>query len=41
LFVESDFAIKVENEDLKLENFRTINALAHLIERKTASLAHA
>ena len=41
LFVESEFAIKVENEDLKLENFRTINALAHLIERKTASPTHA
>jgi len=41
LFVESGFAIKIENEDLKIENFRTINALAYLIERKTASLAHA
>jgi methoxymalonate biosynthesis acyl carrier protein len=39
LFVENEFAIKIENEDLKLENFRTINALAHLIERKIASPA--
>jgi len=39
LFVESEFAIKIENEDLKIENFRTINALAHLVRRKTASLA--
>lgn len=35
LFVESEFNITVENEDLKLENFSTVNALAHLIERKT------
>jgi acyl carrier protein len=35
LFVESEFAVKVEREDLKLDNFRTINALAQLVERKT------
>ena len=35
LFVESEFNITIENEDLKLENFSTVNALVHLIERKT------
>jgi methoxymalonate biosynthesis acyl carrier protein len=37
LFVESEFGIVVENEDLDLDNFRTLNAIAHFIERKTAS----
>jgi acyl carrier protein len=41
LFVESEFGIRMESEDLKIENFRTVDALARLIERKTASLAHA
>jgi len=36
LFIESEFSIKIENEDLKLDNFRTISALANLIERKTS-----
>jgi acyl carrier protein len=35
LFVESEFDITVENEDLKLENFSTVNALVRLIEYKT------
>lgn len=39
LFVESEFGITVEDEDLKMENFRAINALAELIERKCASPA--
>jgi acyl carrier protein len=34
LFVESEFGIQIENEDLKLDNFRSINALADLIRRK-------
>lgn len=34
LFVESEFEIQIENEDLKLDNFRSITALAHLIRRK-------
>ena len=36
LFVEQEFKIAIENEDLEFENFRTINSLANLIERKTA-----
>ena len=34
-FLEKEFAITIENEDLKLDNFRTINAMAMLIEKKT------
>lgn len=39
LFVESGFGIKIENEDLKLDNFRSVNALANLVERKSVSAA--
>jgi methoxymalonate biosynthesis acyl carrier protein len=37
LFVESEFALIVDNEDLDIDNFRTINAIVQLIERKTTS----
>jgi methoxymalonate biosynthesis acyl carrier protein len=36
LFVESEFQISVDNEDLELDNFRTVNALTNLINRKRA-----
>ena len=36
LFVERTFNVTIDNEDLDIANFRTINALTHLIERKTA-----
>jgi len=35
LFVERTFNITVDNEDLDIDNFRTINALTGLIQRKT------
>jgi methoxymalonate biosynthesis acyl carrier protein len=38
LFVEQEFQIVIENEDLEFENFRTINSIANLVERKTAIL---
>ncbi len=34
LFVEKEFQLVVENEDLQLDNFRTIDALTKLVERK-------
>ncbi len=37
LFVENEFAVAVEDADLDIDNFRTINAIVSLIERKTAS----
>ena len=37
LFVENEFGLVVENEDLDIDNFRTVNAIASLIDRKTAS----
>jgi methoxymalonate biosynthesis acyl carrier protein len=37
-FVEKEFEISIENEDLDLDNFRTINTLTGLIERKKATV---
>lgn len=39
LFVEQTFHITVENEDLDLANFRTINALNDFVQRKLAVAA--
>lgn len=36
LFVEQEFGIMVESDDLDLSNFRTINAIAELVQRKSA-----
>ena len=35
LFVEKEFSITIDNEDLDIDNFRTINAIAALVERKS------
>lgn len=34
LFLEKEFGVKVENEDLDLDNFRSIAAMCRLIARK-------
>ena len=39
LFVEQEFQITIENEDLEFENFRTINSIGNLVERKNTVLA--
>lgn len=39
MFVEKEFQIAVDNEDLEIENFSTIAALASLVERKSQMLA--
>lgn len=33
-FVETTFGIAVESDDLEIDNFRTVNAIAALVERK-------
>jgi acyl carrier protein len=38
-FVESAFGVAVENEDLELDNFRSINAITALVQRKLAPAA--
>jgi acyl carrier protein len=39
LFIEQEFQVTIENEDLEFENFRTIEAMTTLVERKMAVLA--
>lgn len=34
MFVEKEFGVAVENEDLDLENFHSVNAIAALVARK-------
>lgn len=36
LFVESTFSITVERTELDIDNFRSVNALAAFVTRKTA-----
>lgn len=38
-FVEHDFSITVENEDLELDNFRTVNALTAFVTGKLVPVA--
>lgn len=33
-FIEDEFEMTIDNEDLEMDNFRTINALTNLIKRK-------
>jgi acyl carrier protein len=33
-FMEKEFRVKIENDDLELANFQTLNALSALITRK-------
>lgn len=36
-FMESQFGIRIANEDLRLENFRTLNAMAELVSTKVGA----
>lgn len=38
-FVETTFGIAVEDEDLEIENFKSVNAIVNLVERKTRNRA--
>jgi methoxymalonate biosynthesis acyl carrier protein len=38
-FVEKEFGVAVGDEDLDLDNFRTINAIAGLVARKRGAAA--
>ena len=37
LFVEKEFGVRVENDDLKLDNFRSLSAIDAFIRRKQVS----
>lgn len=41
MFVEREFGITVENEDLNMENFQSVNAIVKFVEKKSATLAAA
>lgn len=41
MFVESEFGITVENEDLDLSNFNTLNAIASFVTRKRGASSSA
>lgn len=34
MFVEKEFGLKVEDEDLEVDNFKSVDAIAGLVERK-------
>lgn len=36
MFLEKEFGIRVENEDLDLNNFKTVNTICELIKKKYA-----
>jgi acyl carrier protein len=38
-FTEQTFGIEIDAEDLHLDNFRSINAMAELVARKAAGAA--
>lgn len=39
MFVEQEFGVAVDNEDLDINNFRTVNAIARFVEQKQTSEA--
>lgn len=40
LFVEKEFSVKVESEDLDIRNFNSVNSIAALVERKNVDNQH-
>jgi methoxymalonate biosynthesis acyl carrier protein len=40
-FVEKEFGITIGDEDLDLDNFRSVRAIANLVARKTGTVAEA
>lgn len=38
-FVEGEFGITVDSDDLDLDNFRTVSSIASFVERKKAAAA--
>ncbi len=38
MFIENEFDVRVENDDLDIDNFRTINSIASLVEGKLGSV---
>ena len=38
-FVEGEFGVTVDSDDLELDNFRTVSSIASFVERKQAAAA--
>ena len=38
-FVEKEFGVQIADEDLDLDNFRSIRAISSLVDRKTSAAA--
>ena len=38
-FVEGEFGVTVDSDDLELDNFRTVSSIAQFVDRKRASSA--
>lgn len=36
MYIEKEFNIQMDNKDMDLENFRSLNSMADLVARKTA-----
>lgn len=36
MFLEKEFGVRVDNKDLDFDNFKTVNAIADLVQRKSA-----
>ncbi|MEC1583759.1 acyl carrier protein [Bacillus spizizenii] len=36
MFIEKEFSIRIDNQDMDMENFRTVTKITELIERKSA-----
>lgn len=36
MFLEKEFNIKIDNQDLDMENFKTINSVVHFISKKSS-----
>ncbi|MBB4683792.1 acyl carrier protein [Amycolatopsis jiangsuensis] len=40
MFIEKAFGTRIPNEELKLDNFRTVERMADLVQRRVAAAAH-
>ncbi|MFF9626470.1 acyl carrier protein [Streptomyces griseosporeus] len=41
MFIEKEFAVSLPNDELRIDNFRTIAAMSELVERRLAATASA
>lgn len=38
MFIEKSFTIAIPNDELQIDNFRTVRSMSDLVERRTASV---